>query len=46
VSLYGLERARELAVESHRQALELLAAAGGDTESLHRIADFIFTRTS
>ncbi len=46
VSLYGLERARELAVESHRDALTALEAADGETASLHRIADFIFTRTS
>jgi geranylgeranyl diphosphate synthase type II len=46
VSLYGLERARELAVESHRDALTALEAAEGETASLHQIADFIFTRTS
>ena len=46
VSLYGLERARELAVESHRDAVGALDAADGDTASLHQIADFIFTRTS
>ena len=44
VSLYGLERARELAKESHEKAVGSLAAAGGDTTDLHRIADFIFTR--
>jgi geranylgeranyl diphosphate synthase type II len=44
VSLYGLERARELAKESHDKALGALAAAGGDTSDLHRVADFIFTR--
>ena len=46
VSLYGLERARELAAESHRDALIALEAAAGETASLRRIADFIFTRTS
>jgi len=44
VSLYGLERARELAKESHEKAVSALAAADGDTTDLHRIADFIFTR--
>ncbi|MEZ5155117.1 MAG: polyprenyl synthetase family protein [Solirubrobacterales bacterium] len=46
VSLYGLPRARELAVDSHREAVGLLAGAEGDTGSLLRIADFIVTRTS
>ncbi|MFN8112363.1 MAG: farnesyl diphosphate synthase [Solirubrobacterales bacterium] len=46
VSLYGLERARELAVESHREALTALEAGAGETDALHQIADFIFTRTS
>ncbi len=46
VSLYGLERARELAVESHAAAVASLAEASGETASLHQIADFIFTRTS
>ena len=44
VSLYGLERARELAKESHEKAVGALTAAEGDTTDLHRIADFIFTR--
>jgi geranylgeranyl diphosphate synthase type II len=44
VSLYGLERARELAKESHEKAVGALTAADGDTTDLHRIADFIFTR--
>jgi geranylgeranyl diphosphate synthase, type II len=44
VSLFGLERATELAAESHRKALEALSAAGGDTRSLGQIADFIHTR--
>lgn len=46
VSLYGLERARELAAESHRKALGSLAGAKGEVDALHQIADFIFTRTS
>jgi len=44
VSLFGLERARELAAESHAEALEALAEAGGDTGDLKRVADYIFTR--
>ena len=46
MSLYGLERARELAAESHRDAVAALGDASGETASLHQIADFIFTRTS
>ena len=46
VSLHGLERARELAAESHRAATATLAEAGGATEDLRRVADFIFTRQS
>jgi geranylgeranyl diphosphate synthase, type II len=44
VSLYGLERARELAAESHGKARRALADAAGDTRDLERIADFIHTR--
>ncbi len=44
VSLFGLERARELAAESHAKATEALAEAVGDTGSLRRVADYIFTR--
>ncbi len=44
VSLYGLERARELAAESHAKALASLAEADGDTADLGLIADFIHTR--
>ncbi len=44
VSLFGLERARELATESHRKATAALAQAGGRTEDLMQIADYIFTR--
>jgi geranylgeranyl diphosphate synthase type II len=44
VSLFGLERARELAGESHRRAREALAEAGPRTDDLERIADFIYTR--
>ncbi len=44
VSLFGLERARSLAEESHAGARAALADAGGDVGDLERIADFIFTR--
>ncbi len=44
VSLFGLERARELAAESHAKATSALAEASGDTEDLRRVADYIFTR--
>jgi geranylgeranyl diphosphate synthase type II len=44
VSLFGLERARQLAAESHAKATEALAGAGGDTDDLRRVADYIFTR--
>ena len=44
VSLFGLERARELAAESHAKATGALAEAGGETGDLRRIADYIFTR--
>jgi geranylgeranyl diphosphate synthase type II len=44
VSLFGLERARQLAAESHAKATEALAGAGGDTGDLRRVADYIFTR--
>jgi geranylgeranyl diphosphate synthase type II len=44
VSLFGLDRARELAAESHAKATEALAGAGGETADLRRIADYIFTR--
>ncbi len=44
VSLFGLDRARELAAESHGKATESLAKARGDTGDLRQIADYIFTR--
>ena len=44
VSLFGLDRARQLASESHAKAGAALADAHGDTEDLRRIADYIFTR--
>jgi geranylgeranyl diphosphate synthase, type II len=44
VSLFGLDRARELAAESHAKATAALAEASGETEDLRRVADYIFTR--
>jgi geranylgeranyl diphosphate synthase type II len=44
VSAFGLERARELASESHRNAREALAEADTLTDDLVRITDFIHTR--
>ena len=44
VSVFGLERARELAKESHANARTALAEADGDTTTLGRIADYILTR--
>ena len=44
VSVYGLERARELASESHHKAREALARAAAETDDLARITDFIHTR--
>jgi len=44
VSLYGLDQARSLAAETYDQALAALAGAGGQTEDLKRIADYIYLR--
>ena len=44
VSLFGLDRARELADESHAGARAALAEADGQTDTLGRIADYILTR--
>ena len=44
VSLFGLDRARALASESHAKASATLAEAHGDTDDLRRVADYIFTR--
>jgi geranylgeranyl diphosphate synthase type II len=49
VSEFGLEKARELAADSHRKARAALAeasAAGDGTQELEQITDFIVTRTS
>jgi geranylgeranyl diphosphate synthase type II len=44
VSLFGLDRARELAAESHAKAAAALSEAVGETDDLRRVADYIFTR--
>jgi geranylgeranyl diphosphate synthase type II len=44
VSLFGLDRARELAAESHAKATAALAEAAGATDDLRLVADYIFTR--
>ena len=46
VSLHGLDRARELATESHQNARAALAESGLETDTLDRITDYILTRTS
>jgi geranylgeranyl diphosphate synthase type II len=46
VSVFGLDRARELAAESHRNARAALTESGIETETLDRITDYILTRTS
>jgi geranylgeranyl diphosphate synthase type II len=44
VSAFGLERAKELASESHENARTALAEADTKTDDLARITDFIHTR--
>ena len=44
VSAFGLERARELASESHENARAALAEADARSDDLARITDFIYTR--
>ena len=44
VSVFGLERARELAAESHAKARAALDQAGSDTADLELVTDFIHTR--
>jgi geranylgeranyl diphosphate synthase, type II len=46
VSVFGLDRARELAKESHTAARAALAEAEGATGRLGQIADYILTRTT
>jgi geranylgeranyl diphosphate synthase type II len=45
VSQYGVDGARKLAADSHRNAREALRRAGGAAD-LEHITDFIYTRTS
>jgi geranylgeranyl diphosphate synthase, type II len=44
VSVFGLERARELARESHAKARAALEEADGTTGTLEQITDYILTR--
>ena len=44
VSVFGLDRARELADESHGKARAALAEAGGRTDMLEQVTDYILTR--
>jgi len=44
VSVFGLDRAHELAATSHANARAALAEVEGDTGDLERITDFIHTR--
>jgi geranylgeranyl diphosphate synthase type II len=46
VSVYGVERARELARDSHGKARAALAEASGETAHLGQIADYILTRSA
>ena len=46
VSVFGLDRARELAKESHAAARAALAEADGATGRLGQIADYILLRTT
>jgi geranylgeranyl diphosphate synthase type II len=46
VSVFGLERARELARESHAKARAALHEADGRTGTLEQITDYILTRKS
>jgi geranylgeranyl diphosphate synthase type II len=44
VSVYGLDRARELATEAHTRAAAALAEADRDTTDLSGVADYIYRR--
>ncbi len=44
VTVFGLDRARELARDSHAQARAALAESQGSTATLERVADHILTR--
>jgi len=46
VSVFGLDRARELAKETHASAIAAIAQAEGATGRLTQIADYILTRTT
>jgi geranylgeranyl diphosphate synthase type II len=46
VSVFGLERARELARESHAKARTALEEADGRTGTLEQITDYVLTRKS
>jgi geranylgeranyl diphosphate synthase type II len=46
VSLFGLERARDLAAASHAKVREALGGIAGETADLELITDFIYTRQS
>jgi geranylgeranyl diphosphate synthase type II len=46
VSVFGLDRARELAHDSHRSARAALSGCGGATETLEQVTDYILTRSS
>jgi geranylgeranyl diphosphate synthase, type II len=46
VSVHGLDRARELARQTHGKARTALSEADGDTAHLGQIADYILTRTT
>jgi geranylgeranyl diphosphate synthase type II len=44
VSLFGLDRARELATGSHGAAIKALSQVDGETGSLESLADYIYRR--
>jgi geranylgeranyl diphosphate synthase, type II len=46
VSAFGLDRARELARDSHTAARDALAQAEGNTGRLGQVADYILTRST
>ena len=46
VSVFGVDRARELAKETHASAIAAIAQAEGATGRLTQIADYILTRTT
>ena len=46
VSVYGLDKARELAREAHASARSALDSAEGATARLAQVADYILERTA